>query len=37
MDSLTLKRQKSVQHENNRKATHIFTPGALMLKLQQKV
>ena len=37
MNSLTLKRVNSFQNENNRKATHSFTPRPLIFKLQQKV
>ena len=36
-DSLTLKRHNSFQNKNKRKATHSFTPGTLIFKLQQKV
>ena len=34
-DSLTLKRHNSFQNENNRKATHNFSPRLLIFKLQQ--
>ena len=37
MDSLTLKRHKSFQNENNRKPTHSFAPRLLIFKLQQEV
>ena len=37
MDSLTLKRHNSFQNQNNRKATHIFTPKRLMFKLRPEV
>ena len=36
MDSLTVKLHNSFQ-KNNRKATHIFAPRPLILKLQQEV
>ena len=37
MDSLNLKRHKSFQNQNNRKATHSFAPRRLIFKLQQEV
>ena len=37
MDSLTLKHHNSFQNKNSRKATHIFAPRPLILKLQQKL
>ena len=37
MDSLTLKRHNSFQNENNRTATHSFSPRCLIFKLQQEV
>ena len=38
MDSLTLKSYNSFQNEINRKATHSFAPGSILIfKLQQEV
>ena len=36
MDSLTLKRHKSFQNENNKKAKHRFAPSCLIFKLQRE-
>ena len=36
MDSLTLKLHNSFQNENNRKATHSFSPKPLIFKMQQE-
>ena len=37
MDSLTLKRNNSLQNKNNRKTTTSFSPRPLIFKLQQEV
>ena len=37
MDSLTLKRHNSFQHENNRKAAHSFAPRPLNFKSREEV
>ena len=37
MESLALKHRNSFQNQNNRKATHSFTPRSLIFKLKQEV